>query len=86
MMNLEMLQWLMNVMNYLCKVIQTIPIFDFEMFLGEIVAVYVNEQCLTNQKPDPIKINPLIMMNSSYYDFGVEVGPLFKSGLELLRK
>lgn len=73
-------------MNYLCKVIQTIPIFDFEMFLGEIVAVYVNEQCLTNQKPDPIKINPLIMMNSSYYDLGVEVGPLFKSGSELLRK
>jgi len=73
-------------MNYLCKVIQTIPVFDFEMFLGEIVAVYVNEQCLTNQKPDPIKINPMIMMNTGYYDLGQEVGTLFKSGLELLKK
>ena len=56
------------------------------MFLGEIVAVYVNEQCLTEQKPDPIKINPMIMMNSSYCDLGQEVGTLFKSGLELIKK
>ena len=73
-------------MNYLCKVIQTIPIFDFEMFLGEIVAVYVNEQCLTEQTPDPIKVNPMIMMTSSYCDLGKEVGGLFKAGLELLNK
>ena len=70
-------------MNYLCKVIKTIPMFDFEMFLGEIVAVYVNEDCLTEQKPDPIKINPIIMMNTSYCDLGKEVGNLFKSGLDL---
>lgn len=73
-------------MNYLCKVIQTIPMFDFEMFLGEIVAVYVNEECLTEEKPDPIKINPMLMMNSSYCDLGQEVGRTFKSGLELLNK
>ncbi len=72
--------------NYLCKVIQTIPIFDFEMFLGEIVAVYVNEDCLTDQRPDPIKVNPMIMMNKSYCDLGQEVGALFKEGLELVNK
>ncbi|KNF09081.1 hypothetical protein CLPU_4c01270 [Gottschalkia purinilytica] len=73
-------------LNYLCKVIRIIPIFDFEMFLGEIVAVYVNEQCMTEQKLDPIKINPMIMMESSYCDLDQSIGTIFKSGLELLNE
>ncbi|TGE37547.1 flavin reductase family protein [Desulfosporosinus fructosivorans] len=66
--------------NYLCKVIQTIPIFDFEMFLGEIVAVYANENCLKDGRPDPIKINPIIMMDTSYCDLNHVVGTIFKVG------
>ncbi|ACO86697.1 flavin reductase family protein [Clostridium botulinum] len=73
-------------MNFLCKVIQTIPVFDFQMFLGEIEAVYINEECMTDDKPDPLKINPLIMMDSNYYDLGKDVGTLFKTGLEILPK
>jgi flavin reductase (DIM6/NTAB) family NADH-FMN oxidoreductase RutF len=67
-------------LNYLCKVVQTIPVFDFEMFLGEIIAVYAQEDCLTNGRPDPSKVNPLIMMYPSYYSLGQAVGPVFKSG------
>lgn len=67
-------------MNFLCKVIQTIPVFDFEMFLGEVVAVYVNEQCLTDGKPDPIKINPLILMGPNYCNLEQAVGAVFKAG------
>jgi flavin reductase (DIM6/NTAB) family NADH-FMN oxidoreductase RutF len=67
-------------MNILCKVIQNIPMFDFDFFLGEIVAVYINEQCLTNGKPDPLKINPIIMIGGSYCDLGQVVGTAFKEG------
>lgn len=70
-------------MNFLCKVVQVIPIDDFEMFLGEIVSVYVNEECLTEGKPDPLKINPMIMMGASYYDLNQLVGNAFKSGLKI---
>lgn len=70
-------------MNFLCKVIEIIPIFDFEMFLGEIVAVYMNEECLTEGKPDPLKLNPIIMIGASYYSLDVVVGNLFRSGLKL---
>lgn len=49
--------------NYLCKVIQTIPIFDFTMFLGEIVAVYADDECLENQKPDALKVKPTIRLS-----------------------
>ncbi|ATW28235.1 flavin reductase family protein [Candidatus Formimonas warabiya] len=67
-------------MNFLCKVIQNIPVFDFEMFLGEIMAAYLNEQCLTEGKPDPLKINPLIMIGGSYCHLGQVVGTVFKEG------
>lgn len=71
--------------NYLCKVIQTIPIFDFEMFLGEIVAVYANEQCLKDGRPNPIEINPIIMMNTDYCDLNQVVGTLFKDGKSMIK-
>ena len=70
-------------MNFLCKVIEVIPVFDFEMFLGEIVAVYANEECLTDGKPDPLKLNPIIMMGTSYYSLDEVVGNLFRTGLKL---
>lgn len=34
--------------NILCKVTQSKPISGFEMFFGETVAVYANEECLRN--------------------------------------
>jgi flavin reductase (DIM6/NTAB) family NADH-FMN oxidoreductase RutF len=67
-------------MNFLCKVIQVIPIFDFDFFLGEIVAAYVSDHCMTDGKPDPIKINPMIMMGNNYYDLNQMVGTAFKEG------
>ena len=73
-------------MNYLCKVINSIEMFGFEMFFGVIVAVYGNEQCLSEGKPDPIKVNPMLMMGSSYYSLGREIGDVFKSGAEFKNK
>ncbi len=65
--------------NYLCRVIQTIPIFDFTMFLGEIIAVYAREECLENGKPDALKVKPTIMMNPGYYSLKDRVGTLFQT-------
>lgn len=67
-------------MNFLCKVIQTIPIFDFSMFLGEIVATYINDDCLAEGKPDPKRINPIIMMGASYWNLDSQVGSAFHEG------
>lgn len=65
--------------NYLCKVIQTIPIFDFTMFIGEIVAVYANEDCLENGTPNALEVKPTIMMYPGYYNLKDKVGTLFKT-------
>ena len=59
--------------------IQTIPVFDFTMFLGEIVAVYANDECLENGKPDALKVKPTIMMMPGYYELKNRVGTLFQT-------
>ena len=71
------------IIYYLCKVIQTIPIFDFTMFIGEIVAVYADEVCLENGKPDALKVKPTIMMGSGYFDIKDKLGSLFKTASTL---
>jgi flavin reductase (DIM6/NTAB) family NADH-FMN oxidoreductase RutF len=67
-------------LNFLCKVLQTVPIAGFEMFLGEIIATYAAGSCLIEGKPDPLKIDPMIMMGTGYYSLGETVGRIFRSG------
>ncbi len=65
--------------NYLCKVTQTISIFDFTMFLGEIVAAYEKEDCLSDGKPDGLKVDPIVLMNNGYFDLKSRIGTIFKA-------
>jgi flavin reductase (DIM6/NTAB) family NADH-FMN oxidoreductase RutF len=60
--------------------------FGFEMFFGEIAAVYADEECLTEGKLDPLKVNPMLMMGASYYNLGQIVGDLFKEGIKFKNK
>jgi flavin reductase (DIM6/NTAB) family NADH-FMN oxidoreductase RutF len=72
-------------MNILCKVVNTMPMFGFEMFFGEIVAVYGSELCLTDGKLDPHKVNPIIMMGPTYFNLGQVVGQAFKEGMDFIK-
>lgn len=72
--------------NYLCKVIRTIPVFDFTMFLGEIVASYADQSCLESGKPDAVKVNPTILMNTGYFNIKEKTGNIFQSGKNLAEK
>lgn len=67
-------------MNFLCKVIQTMPMFDFEMFFGEIVAAYVDEDCSRDGKPDPQKLHTITNIGGSYYSADRVIGSAFKEG------
>ena len=65
--------------NYLCKVINNIPIFDFTMFLGEIVAAYADEACLENGRPNAVKVSPIVLMDSGYFALHNRVGSVFNA-------
>jgi len=70
-------------LNFLCKVCDKTEIRGFTMFFGDIVAVYANEDCLTNDNPDPIKIDPIIMMGFHYCDLKSIIGQPFAEGKKL---
>ncbi|MCX5814150.1 MAG: flavin reductase, partial [Proteobacteria bacterium] len=74
--------------NIECKLIQTIDLPSNEFFIGEIVAVYSDEQYLTNGIPDIKKINPLIlsMPESSYFTMGDHIARAWGAGKKLIRK
>lgn len=70
-------------LNFLCKVCDSKEIRGFTMFFGEIVAAFVNEDCVTQGQPDPIKIDPIIMMALNYCNLESVVGKPFSEGKEL---
>ena len=70
-------------LNFLCKVCDSKEIRGFTMFFGEIIAAFVNEDCTTQGKPDPIKVDPIIMMGYSYCGLKSVIGQPFAEGKKL---
>ena len=67
-------------LNFLCKICNSKEIRGFTMFFGDIVAAYANEDCIEGEKPDPVKIDPVIMLGASYCRLGGVIGRPFTEG------
>jgi flavin reductase (DIM6/NTAB) family NADH-FMN oxidoreductase RutF len=70
-------------LNFLCKVCDSKEIYDFTMFFGDIVASFINDECLTNGKADPMKIDPVIMLGMSYCNLKSIIGQPFSEWKKL---
>lgn len=70
-------------LNFLCKVCGSMEIRGFTMFFGDIIAAFADEDCLTQGQPDPVKIDPIIMMAFSYCGLDGIVGRPFSEGKKL---
>ncbi len=70
-------------LNFLCKVCDSKEIRGFTMFFGEIVASFAGEEYMTGGQPDPIKIDPIIMMGFNYCDLKSITGQPFFEGKKL---
>lgn len=66
--------------SYLCKVVQTIPVYDFTLFLGEIQAAYAEPACLSDGKPDASKAHPILMLHTGYFGIKDKIGNVFHAG------
>jgi flavin reductase (DIM6/NTAB) family NADH-FMN oxidoreductase RutF len=53
--------------NIECKVIKQFEINSMEIFIGEVINSYINEECIENGKPNIKKINPLIYSIENRY-------------------
>jgi len=74
--------------NIECRLVQTVDLPAEDLFIGEIVAAYCEEGCLTEGTPDLSKIDPfvLIMSERKYRGLGRDVGAAWEIGKKLIKK
>ena len=76
-------------MNHECKLVK---ILDFggtnEIFVGEIIQTYIDEECLVNGKPDIRKLQPILFagLDRIYLEIGKFIGEAYKIGKEYEKK
>lgn len=68
--------------NLECKMIHSLDLGSHKLFVGEIVETYLSEDCTSNGKADPVKIDPLIYSPAvqNYHRLGEVVGRAFHMG------
>ena len=66
-----------------CRLLHTIEIGSHDLFVGEIVASWVAEECLGEDgAPNPTKIDPVVFapVDGYYYSLGFSLGKAFDIG------
>ena len=68
--------------NLECKVLHLLDMGSHTLIVGEIVETYISDDCLTDGKPDPQKIDPLVFIPKArkYHRVGEFIGPSHKLG------
>ncbi|MBW2083439.1 MAG: flavin reductase [Deltaproteobacteria bacterium] len=68
--------------NLECRVMQIVGVGSHELVIGKIVESYVNEDCITDGIPDPMRIDPLIYSpkTQTYHKLGESVAKAFHIG------
>ncbi len=69
--------------NLECKVTQTLVPGSHTLVIGEVVGVYVSEDCMTNGKPDVLKAKPFTFFPPDYRGIGEAIGETFKCGRDV---
>jgi flavin reductase (DIM6/NTAB) family NADH-FMN oxidoreductase RutF len=68
-----------------CKVFDTIELPSNYLIIGQIMAAFADEKCLTDDKPDVLKIDPLTltMPDNRYWRVGKYAGAAWEAGRSL---
>jgi flavin reductase (DIM6/NTAB) family NADH-FMN oxidoreductase RutF len=65
-----------------CRLVDTLEYDAHQVFIGEIVETYIDEDVLDNGKPDIRKVDPIIYshLQGSYWRVGAHLGEAFQIG------
>jgi flavin reductase (DIM6/NTAB) family NADH-FMN oxidoreductase RutF len=73
-------------LNLECMVVHTIELGSHILVIGSIEEIYINEECMTNNKPDVSKIRPFSFTSGtelSYHEIGKSIARAFNVGKQL---
>jgi flavin reductase (DIM6/NTAB) family NADH-FMN oxidoreductase RutF len=65
-----------------CKLIDVVTLPSHYLFLGQVVATYADQGCLTGGRPDIQKMNPFVltMPDNNYWTIGQHAGKAWSVG------
>jgi flavin reductase (DIM6/NTAB) family NADH-FMN oxidoreductase RutF len=69
--------------NIECQLRHTLDLGSHNLNVGEVVDVYVDQNCMTDGAPDVAKIDPLVYSDAKYFHVGELVGKAFSIGRAL---
>lgn len=74
--------------NVECRLVKTVELPAEELFIGEIVMAYCDEDCLTDGLPDLKKMDPFIlaMPEKKYQRLGDDLGGAWDIGKKLIKR
>jgi flavin reductase (DIM6/NTAB) family NADH-FMN oxidoreductase RutF len=72
-------------LNMECRLIKTLDFPNHDVFVGEVVETYIDEECLTDEMVDFSKIQPIlfVMNDRSYWKLGERLAKAWSIGNEL---
>ncbi len=75
-------------LSFECRVVETHDFKTHTCFIGEIIATHLDSTCMTDGKPDPTKIDPIIltMPDNHYWKIGDPVGNAWSEGKCLISR
>ena len=72
--------------NAVCRLEKTVDLPNNDVFIGEVVEYYVDDDCLDGKNPDSGKTAPLVLYGRSYRKLGRIAGTAFAAGKVLMKK
>ncbi|MDM7994903.1 MAG: flavin reductase family protein [Acidobacteriota bacterium] len=69
--------------NHGCEVVQILNLGSHELIVGKVVESFITEECLTDGRPDPAKVNAFLFAGFGYYTMGQHLGNAFRCGIDI---
>jgi flavin reductase (DIM6/NTAB) family NADH-FMN oxidoreductase RutF len=72
--------------NIECKLFKSVDCGSHLLYIGEVVEVHADKSCLTDGKPDVVKMHPIVYSQATYWEFGKQVEKAFSAGKKYQKK
>lgn len=72
--------------NAVCKVIHTIDLPKNEVFVGEVIEIMANEDCVLKNIAGIKNVDPLLLGDWAYWKLGKKCGKAFQEGKKLAKE
>jgi flavin reductase (DIM6/NTAB) family NADH-FMN oxidoreductase RutF len=72
--------------NIECKLFMSVDCGSHLLYIGEVAEIHAAKSCMTDGKPDIVKINPIVYTQATYYTMGKPVDKAFSAGRKYKKK